>query len=353
MLCTSMLEEDLENIISADIDFKKLNDRVVLVTGATGLIGIAIVRTLFALRKRKNINCTILAMVRNYDKAKQIFENYLDDKNLKIIVADISDRFEITAPVDYIFHCASVTASKIMVSQPVETIMTSVIGTRNILELATIKNTKSIVYLSSMEMYGAVKENYLDVKEDNVGFIDPLNVRSNYPESKRLCENMCVAYAKEFDVPVKIARLAQTFGAGILPSENRVFAQFARSAIYNRNIVLHTKGLSEGNYCYTRDTVKGLFTILFKGNNGEAYNVSNPEAHTTIVDMARMVCEKIAKGNIKVVFDIPESNMYGYAADTKLKLNSDKLQSLGWKPEIGLEEAYRRMIFDMKCDFME
>ena len=92
----------------------------------------------------------------------------------------------------------------------------------------------------------------------------------------------------------------------------------------------------------------GLLTILLKGKNGEAYNVSNPASHTTIADMANMVTKKIAGGKIKVVFDISDSNSFGYAADTKMKLNSDKLQSLGWKPEVGLEEAYRRMISSMK-----
>ena len=127
-----------------------------------------------------------------------------------------------------------------------------------------------------------------------------------------------------------------------------MFAQFARSVITQKDIVLHTKGQSEGNYCYIRDCVIGLLTILLKGKDGEAYNVSNPASHTTIAEMAKMVCEKIADGKIKVVFDIPESNTFGYA-DTKMKLNSDKLQGLGWKPEINLEESYRRMIRDMKA----
>ena len=152
-------------------------------------------------------------------------------------------------------------------------------------------------------------------------------------------------------MPVKIARLAQTFGAGILPGENRVFAQFARSAIKGEDIVLHTKGLSEGNYCYTRDCVTGLLTILLKGTDAAAYNVSNPAAHTTIVEMAVLVAEKIAGGKIKVVFDIPQDNAFGYAADTKMKLNSDKLQALGWKPEVGLEEAYQRMINEMRQEY--
>ena len=198
-----------------------------------------------------------------------------------------------------------------------------------------------------MEVYGAFDNLDHEVTEDDLGYIDPLKVRSNYPEAKRLCENMCIAYLQEYGIPVKIARLAQTFGAGILQNENRVFAQFARSVINNENIILHTKGLSEGNYCYTRDCMTGLLTILLKGKDGEAYNVSNPNSHTTIVDMAKMVAHKIAKGNIEVLFDIPETNTFGYAADTKMKLNSNKLQQLGWKPEIGLEEAYKRMIEDM------
>ena len=69
---------------------------------------------------------------------------------------------------------------------------------------------------------------------------------------------MCIAYMSEYNIPVKIARLAQTFGAGILPGENRVFAQFAKSAIKGKDIVLHTKGMSEGNYCYTRDCITGF-----------------------------------------------------------------------------------------------
>lgn len=100
-----------------------------------------------------------------------------------------------------------------------------------------------------MEVYGSFTEANHNVTETELGYINPLAVRSNYPESKRLCENMCVAYYPEYKVPVKIACLLQTFGAGILSGENRVFAQFAKNAIEGKDIVLHTKGLSEGNYC--------------------------------------------------------------------------------------------------------
>lgn len=80
------------------------------------------------------------------------------------------------------------------------------------------------------------------------------------------------------------------------------------------------------------------------------YNVANPKSHTTIAEMAHMVADKISNGKIKVIYDIPKDNVFGYAEDTKMKLNSDKLQALGWTPEIGLEDAYKRMIEQMKIE---
>ena len=336
----SALQEDLEFIARYDLPYEQLKGKNILVTGATGLIGASLVRALLAIG-----DIGVIALVRSIDKAKRIFGESIDS-SLKLYVADVVNEIHIDESVDYIFHCASVTASKIMIEKPVETLLTSIEGTKNILNLAREKKCISVVYISSMEMYGAFNISK-EVRENDLGFIDNLKVRSNYPESKRLCENMCGAYCSEYGVPVKIARLAQTFGAGILPEENRVFAQFARSAMQGKDIVLHTKGQSEGNYCYTRDCITGLLTILLKGTNAEAYNVSNPRTHTTIAEMANLVAEKIADGKIKVVFDIPKDNSFGYAADTRMILNSDKLQELGWKPEVGLEEAYRRMIMDM------
>lgn len=283
-----------------------------------------------------------------YDAVVHLLSDTQYREDLVLLLGDVTEKISARQKVDYIFHCASVTASKVMINNPVETLLTSIDGTKNVLNFARESSCKSVVYVSSMEMYGSFAEANNNVTETELGYINPLAVRSNYPESKRLCENMCVAFWSEYGVPVKIARLSQTFGAGILSGENRVFAQFARSAIEGKDIVLHTRGLSEGNYCYTRDTIMGLFLILIKGENAEAYNVTNPETHTTIVDMARMVCQKFGNGKIKVVFDIPESNQFGYAADTKMKLNADKLKNLGWRPEIGLEEAYRRMIMGMK-----
>ena len=345
-----VLQEDLEAIAASPLPFEALAGACVLVTGATGLVGISLVRALLCVNRRRKLRMRIMALVRNPEKAGALYGHLAERPELTLVTGDVTEPVAVEAPVEYVFHCAGVTASKEMVTKPVETLMTAVVGTHHLLALAAEKRVRSFVYVSSMEMYGTFADAGHPVTERELGYIDPLQVRSNYPESKRLCENLCVAYHSEYGVPVKIARLAQTFGAGVLPGENRVFAQFARSALAGQNIVLHTRGLSEGNYCYTRDTVAGLLTILLKGANGEAYNVTNPATHTTIGAMAQLVCDRLSGGRSRVVFDIPAENTYGYAADTKMKLSADKLMALGWQPEIGLEEAYRRLMASLKSE---
>jgi nucleoside-diphosphate-sugar epimerase len=340
------LQEDLEKLAMSDLPLDELRDCTILVTGATGLVGSQTVRALACINRLRKTNIQILAMIRNTKKASAIFGDLLRRGDIYPVVADLNEHFEISSDIDYVIHCAAVTTSKTMISRPVETIETAIEGTINLMETVRHKNLRAFLYISSMEVYGQW-DGSRDVTEDVMGYVDPLVIRSNYPMCKRMCENLCIAYSAEYGVNVRIARLAQTFGAGVLPGENRVFAQFARAAMSGTDIVLHTRGLSEGNYCYTADTVRGLLMILAKGSNGEAYNICNEDTHTTIGGMAEFVADNIAGGKISVTYDIPESNAYGYAADTKMKLSSSKLRELGWKPHYSLEDCYRRMMGTM------
>ncbi len=344
------LQEDLNRVADDNELRQGLAGKRILVTGATGLVGSWMIRALACMNRRHGAGMTIYGLLRNRKKAEIIYgREFLEREDITFLEADITEPIAIgELSADLVIHAAAVTTSKTMVEQPVETILTAIEGTRNVLDLAKAAGASCLVYLSSMEMYGNLASSgNTRATEDRLGELDLLKVRSNYPESKRMCENLCIGYGQEYGLPVKIARLSQTFGAGILPWENRVFAQFARSAMRGEDIVLHTKGLSEGNYCYTADSIRGILTIALKGNAGEAYNISNENTHTTIAGMAEMVAHRLAGDAIRVVYDIPESNTYGYAADTKLLLDAGKLRSLGWEPEVDLEEMYRRLMASM------
>lgn len=350
MSYSRILEEDFKKMSKSNLPFEKYKKCTFLVTGATGLIGSLLIKNLLYINQLYRLDIKIKGMVRNFNKAKKIYENYSNCKELSFVIQDISMPFEpVEGEIDFIIHTAAITTSKYMVDFPVETIKTSVIGTASILELAKEKKIKGMVYVSSMEMYGNVGDIGHAVTEKELGYINISSIRSGYPEGKRLCECLCNAYAKQYDMCIVSARLAQTFGAGILPNENRVFAQFARSVIKGTDIVLHTKGLSEGNYVYTADAVCAILLLLTEGTSGEAYNVSNEESHTTIAEMAKLVAEKIAQNKIKVIYDIPENfESIGYAPDVKLYLSSEKLRKLGWKATVGIEESYKNMILYIK-----
>ena len=333
--------------MASDLPWEQLSGKTVFVTGATGLVGSQLVKTLLACNRIRGTQIRVLALVRSEEKAKRVFGHLLENEALKLHMGDVNQPMVIEGPVDHIIHAASQTASKEFVTHPVETIDTSFVGTKNILELARAKQSQSVVYVSSMEAYGNPGQMDRRATEKDLGYIDNLNIRSCYSEGKRFCECLCACYSSEYSVPVKIARLAQTFGAGVSPTENRVVAQFAKSAMNGTDIVLHTMGRSYGNYCYTADVVAGLLAILLKGANGEAYNIVCEEATMRIGEMAQMVAREIAGDKIQVVFDIPENAfVYGYAPDVELRLSGSKLKALGWDARIApdLPTMYRRMI---------
>lgn len=304
----------------------------ILVTGAAGLIGSALVKSL-----AKKENHDLIAAVRNSKSGQAIFA---DLKNVHVIEWDVLQDFSYPDEIDAIIHAAAPTASRDFVERPVEVIDAIVGGTRNVLEAARKKAVKSMVFLSTMEVYGSPFTD--NVAESDYGYLDPVSVRSSYPESKRLAEAMCTAYAKEYGVPVKIARLTQTFGAGVKRGDARVFAQFGEAVASGRDIVLHTAGRTARCYCSLRDAVAAVETILDRGATGEAYNVANPDTYCTIAEMARNLAKRHA--GLSVCFEMDEAQSRAYAPEFRMKLDVTKLRNLGWAPTQGLDEMFDEMI---------
>lgn len=319
--------------------------RTILVTGATGLIGKALVKKLL-LHKGKN-PIEVFALVRNKEKASVVFSD-LPQEHLHLLICDVCQLKAEDLGIDYVIHGASKTASKEFVSEPVEVILNSVYGTKNLLEFSRVNSVKGFVYLSTMEIYGA-PETDRKITEISASNIDTMNVRSSYPESKRLCESLCAAYNSEYGVPAKVVRLTQTFGEGVDYNDGRVFAEFARCAIEGRDIILKTKGETKRNYVDVDDAVNAILTVLSDGAAGEAYNVANEDTYCSIFEMAKMVAEEFGNDQVSVKIEEREDvEKLGYAKTLKMNLSTEKLKNLGWEPKNSLKMSYSKMIEYMK-----
>jgi len=339
-----ILKEDVQHFAANFELAEKLKGKTFLITGTTGLIGSVLIKCLLALNEYRNLGLKIIAVIRNEEKAKSVFEDEYSQIDFRQLELSEINKESISDSVDYIIHLASPTASKFFVEYPVETLRTAIEGTTAILEYAKSVAISGFVYASSLETYGRnLTDDLLD--ENFQGYVNPLEVRSSYNIGKRACECLCHSYANEYKVPVMIARMTQTFGAGVEYNDGRVFAQFARKVIEGKDIELHTKGDTCRMYCYTTDAIRAMLFILLKGNVGEAYNVANKDSYISIREMANMVREHFNR-NINVVLKFQENQ--GYAPETKLKLDVHALESLGWQPNYSLVNMFDRLICSLK-----
>lgn len=328
-MCTSILHE--------------IENKKILITGATGLIGQNIIKSILKYNIEYDGNIQIYALVRNVDKAERIFglSSYI-----KYIEGNVIDA-EIDCEVDYVIHSANTTSSKEFVMHPVDTISVAVDGTRNILEQIKDKNITKFIYLSSMEVYGTPQDD-LKINEEHSSNLDTMQVRSCYPESKRMCENICIAYASQYNIPVNVIRLTQTFGRGVAYSDGRVFAEFARCVIEKKNIVLKTKGKTMRSYLSVDDAVSAIFHVLVKAPRNEAYNVANEQTYCSIYEMANLVADKLTNNSIEVKIEEDNNCNSGFAPELHMNLDTTKIKQLGWEPKNDLINMYIDMIDYMK-----
>lgn len=343
-----IFKEELDKIVSCDnIPWYEFDGRTILVTGATGLIGYTAVCALLYYNKVHEANINVLALVRDVGKANVKFGRQLKEECLlTFVTGSVETITSIPRKIDYIIHGACPTASKYFSEHPVETVNSIVEGTKNILELARQNTSMGVVFLSSMEVYGTVTERR-KLTENDLGTIDIFSVRSGYPEGKRFSENMCVAYASEYGVPVTTARLAQTFGPGVEKNDGRVFAYMARCAMAGEDILLNTDGSKENMYLYTFDAVSAILMLLVKGERGTSYNVGNPDTYCSVKEMGEVVAKSLGEGKITVKTNCGSENDEElkkiYRPQGYLLMDVSKLMALGWKPTATLAQMFERM----------
>jgi len=333
--------EDCKTVFNqASIVWEDFSGSTILITGSTGLIGSNFVYALLYAKCEKNIDMDIILAVRNKEAAEALFGT----KDVKIIGYDVTQRIDIEEKIDYIVHMASPTSSKFFSENPVDTLSANFEGTKEILELAKEKAVRKVIFVSSMEVYGFPDRGH-KVKEDEVGGFETMNARNSYPIAKIASEALCYSYYSQYGVPAVVLRATQTFGPGVKYDDNRVFAQFMRSSMEKKNIVLKSAGETERSYLYTADMVSALLISLQKAHGGEAFTVANPDTYCSIREMAELVANEISGGEIEVQFDIAENiENLGYAKTLYMNLDTEKIEKLGWKATTGLKEMFLRMM---------
>jgi UDP-glucuronate decarboxylase len=346
MTSNVIIKEDLNTIFQADIDWTKFKDSTVLITGAGGFLPAYLVEALLYLNfiNPKN-NVKIIGLVRNLTTAKARFKEYLQNPNLEFVEQDVSEPIEIGVHLDYIIHAASQASPKYYGIDPVGTLKANVMGTLNLLELARKNDVKSFLYFSSSEIYGEVSADEIPIKEYSYGFLDPVQVRSCYAESKRMGENICVSYFYQYRIPAKIVRPFHTYGPKMRLDDGRVYADFVANVVEGHDIAMTSDGSAVRAFCYLTDATIAFLKVLLEGSAGEAYNVGNPKEEYSILQLAEIITNVHPEKGLKVIRQkAREDNTY---LKSPLKRNSpdiSKIHTLNWFPSVSAAEGFQRTI---------
>jgi len=340
-----IIHDDIETVISEPLEWSKLEGKNILITGASGFLASYLVKTLLRLNdSRFKKKTTVLALVRNIDKAKSKFEEYVARDDLKFILQDISTPFDLNQSIDYIIHAASQASSLHFGTDPVGTLKANTLGTAYLLDIAKKNAIDKFLFFSSGEVYGMIDNNVVCADEGYTGNVNFLDVRSCYAESKRMGENMCVCWNYQYGIPINVIRVGYTYGPGIPLSDDRVFADFVHKVINNENIVLNSDGSARRSFCYISDMIVAVFLILLQGKNGEVYNVAS-NIQTSILDLAEMLIGTCPGKGLAIEFTENKfKKNYLRSQREKTLVCIDKIKALGWNRKVNIEEGFKRMI---------
>jgi dTDP-glucose 4,6-dehydratase len=245
---------------------------------------------------------------------------------------------------DYIIHAAGNATPQLFASDPVGTYRGALLGTHHLLELAQRSGSEGFLLLSSGAVHGVVPGERTIIDERVIGVVDPLDPYACYAESKRMAETMCAGWARQYGVPVRIARLSHTYGPGLRQDDDRAFAQFVYAIVERRDIILHTDGAAVRPYCYLSDAVDALLRILLLGGSGEAYLLANDTAACSVLELARLLVSLCPDrgSQLRMVAGSGAASIAN--RDPYHQLDTSKLRSLGWSPRVGVQEGFHRTL---------
>lgn len=315
-----------------------MKNKAVLITGASGRLGIYIAQALMEANARWDLDIHILLLARSRQKLEASYASLLNNPNIELILQDVTAPISVEGPVDYIFHTAGLASPDDFTHRPIETLWGHVQGTKNVLDLAVEKKTSRVLYVSTVEIYG--KWDCVDsIRETDMGPMSCTDYRSCYPEAKRLCETMLACYQREHHVDYVGIRMSHTLGPGISLKDGRAFAEFLNNALHDEDIVLQSDGSAVRTYTYTADAVGAMFLALLNGEDNY-YNVAAVSNQISIRDLAMLIASLARNQKTTVRFANEEKNKLAYLPFKLGILDCSRIEALGWKPQVDLKHVF-------------
>lgn len=347
--------DDIDKCIREVKHIDNLRGKTILITGASGMIGSFLVDVCMYYNHKYDANISIYAVSRTKSKLTDRFAYWEKSKkisNLKFIVADVTSlAMEESLEVDFYVCAASNTHPIEYALDPIGTIMTNVLGTYNVLQLATLQKKKKarVLLLSTVEVYGEPVGTLNAFSEMDMGYLNCNDLRAGYPESKRVSEALLQAFIAKNNVDALSVRLCRIYGPTVEQDDRKASSQFINNAVKGEEIVLKSEGKQCYSYLYITDAATAILSVLFDGKTGEVYNVSDERSDVSLKQFAQILSD--LSGN-KIRFDLPnEIEQQGFSKAMKAILDSTKLKNIGWESLYDIETGLKRTVNILKDNF--
>lgn len=332
-----IIKQDLLEIKNKLNNFQtEIEGKTFLITGGAGFIGSWFCDVL------NEFNANIICVDNNTSGSYKNIEHLKKRKNFKLIEKNVCD-FDTDKKIDFIVHMASIASPPIYQKFPIETLDANVFGTKNMLELAKKNKIKAFLFTSTSEVYGNTTDKLIPTSETFYGIVNPFGPRSMYNEGKRCAEAYCYSYFKKLKLPIRIARIFNTYGPRLdikFPSPyGRVIIKFIDQVLNANPITIYGDGKQTRSFCYITDQIVGLFKLLLTQNlDGEIVNIGN-DKEITILDLGNKIKELTDSKSSFKFLSLPEDDPLRRRPDlTKVK------KLLQWEPKIDIDEGLKRTI---------
>lgn len=334
------VQQDLKELLQQNVPWQQLQNKTVLITGATGMLASYLGFMLLFLNEQLKLNIKPIFLARSQHKLSLVYGEALAGAHC--LIQDICEPVRYDGVIDYVVHAAGPASPYAIKHNPVGIIQANVQGTLQVSELARQHQTINILFVSTREVYGAVEAKEC-LHEQDMGWIDPLDPRDCYPESKRLAEALLMAYHTQYQIRFNTVRLAHSYGPGMqLENDGRVMADLMNDAVQGRDIQLNSTGEAERAFCYVTDAVSGLLRVMLQGKPCHAYNLANEQEPTMVRDLAHLL-QRLTGKNKDVLLQ-SKGTTTAYTTYKRTALDTSKLRELGWQPYVSLTEGLIRTL---------